>query len=242
MAKSFGSKLDEAIGNAIERAIFKKFVQEFGAAVVSEKVKDGYGNSHQIDLVIKDQKGQPVILMESKYLRYTKHNWDKGSRLCIAHYLLRKSIKTIRKSIAILAGNWTDNSIEFIKSMGIEVYRVPFEKISEVLTKYGIDSEWEEKDDLKPKKAWNDFEKLTEEEKNAIGPSLIEGIEPEIRKSVMEVLSGDFSKPRGISEIELSIRTSYNEFITIQFETVNDVLKYLIDLQSDKEDITDKWE
>lgn len=40
---------------------------------------DQFGTEYKIDAVIANHAMQPIILFESKYLRYTKHNRDKGS-------------------------------------------------------------------------------------------------------------------------------------------------------------------
>jgi len=244
MAKTYGSTIGEAIGTLVEKTIFEKVkeaVTSYDATVASENVRNGFGNLHQIDLVVKDNQGNPVILIEPKYLRYTKHNWDKGSHICMTHYLIRRSIKTIRKSIAVLAESWTDNSVRFIESTGVEVYRVPFEDIVEILSNYRVDFEWRERDEAKPKRAWEAFQKLTPKQRKSIGDSLTHRIMPNILRSVKEALSGGPFKPRGIAEVELTIRTSHNEFLSAQFGNVKEAMKYLLDLQTDKEDISENF-
>lgn len=39
------------------------------------------GNRYQLDAVIETSDGKPIIIIESKYLRYKKHNRDKASSL-----------------------------------------------------------------------------------------------------------------------------------------------------------------
>lgn len=45
---------------------------------------DNYGNDYNIDGVITDESMRPIILFESKDIRYKKHNRDKGSWICNA--------------------------------------------------------------------------------------------------------------------------------------------------------------
>src|SRR3990172_6666856 len=104
------------------------------------------GNAYQLDGVIELPDGSPIVLLESKYLRYKKHNRDKASWTCSAHYSLRKSYPTIRKSIAVLSGNWSLPSKKFMQSFGIKLYRIPFDTICNALDDYGIMFDWPEKD------------------------------------------------------------------------------------------------
>ena len=71
----------------------------------------GTGNVYQIDAVIYHADDRPIVIIDPKYIRYTKHNRDKGSWLCVAHYNLRKTHHSIRKSLAVLAGRWPEPSI-----------------------------------------------------------------------------------------------------------------------------------
>jgi hypothetical protein len=96
------------------------------------------GNTYQLDAVIENPERWPVVLLESKYLRYKKHNRDKASWTCASHYSLRKTHPTVRKSIAVLSGNWSKPSKAFMESFGIELYEVPFESMCQVLGEYGI--------------------------------------------------------------------------------------------------------
>jgi len=84
-----GSALGEAIGKFIEAdlaATVRQVAESFDHSVHPMTLRNHLGNKHQVDIVVSDREDNPVILIEPKYLRYKKHNWDKGSRLCIAHY------------------------------------------------------------------------------------------------------------------------------------------------------------
>ncbi|MBI4727663.1 hypothetical protein HY768_10685 [candidate division TA06 bacterium] len=144
------------------------------------------GNRYQLDGVIKNAKGEPIVLLESKYLRYTKHNRDKGSWTCAAHYSLRKSHTTIRKSIAVLSGNWSLPSKKFIESFGVELHVITFEHMCTVLNQYGIKFDWQEKDRRTPNKSFKAFQKLTQKQKNEIGQKLLAPIKKQIEDSILK--------------------------------------------------------
>ena len=130
MPTNAASAFGEEIGKLFENAILKglsETVKNRGCSIKPAKMKNGTGNIYQIDAVIFNKASKPIIIIDPKYIRYTKHNRDKGSWLCVAHYNLRKTFPSIRKSIAILAGRWSKPSIELIKSFGVEVLEVPFQ-------------------------------------------------------------------------------------------------------------------
>lgn len=127
-----GSTLGEAIGMLVElevNRLLRPIAEENGCVYITAGpinprtgratkllLKDAAGNEFQIDAVIANKRRQPLVLIESKYIRYTKHNRDKGSWVCTAHYSLRRTFPTIRKSIAVLVGNWSAPSKAMMKS------------------------------------------------------------------------------------------------------------------------------
>jgi hypothetical protein len=198
------------------------------------------GNVYQLDGVIETKEGAPVVLLESKYLRYKKHNRDKGSWTCASHYSLRKSHTTIRKSIAVLSGNWSAPSKAFMKSFGIELYEVPFDKMCGVLSQYGIDFNWKEKDTRRPKKAWKVFNTLTSKQKREIGEKLVRPIRDELIQSVRLTLSGGEDWAKRLNELEVLLKTDRNEYFTYSFKSVRDLMQFLVNLQVDAPDLRGK--
>jgi len=155
------SALGEAIGKSVKaeiQRIIRSVVEPHGLFVDigGERVGkragtklllvNDTGNEYQIDTVVEDENGNPLILVESKYIRYKKHNRDKGSWTCVAHYKLRTTYPTIKKSIAILSGNWSQPSKLMMESFGIELIEIPFGKMVEVMRQYNIAFDWQEKD------------------------------------------------------------------------------------------------
>ena len=118
---------------------------------------DNFGTAFNIDAVIANQAMQPMILIESKYIRYKKHNRDKGSWLCTAHPAIRRRYQSIRSSIAVLAGNWSSSSLAMMRSFDINIFLVPFESICDFLEQYGITFHWEEKDRVTAQQSWEKY-------------------------------------------------------------------------------------
>ena len=194
---------------------------------------DAYGNGYNIDSVIANKKFQPLILVESKYIRYKKHNRDKGSWVCNSHQALRRRFSSVRSSITILAGNWSQPSKAMMRSYDITLFEIPFEKIAFILSKYDIDFNWGEKDREKAKRAWDIFDRLDDNKKNRIGNEIISGILDELKESIISIL--DDSVPREIKEVEIQLSTNLGETKLFVFESVELALKFLQDLNDDED-------
>ncbi|MGQ9626872.1 MAG: hypothetical protein ACUVV0_08215 [Anaerolineae bacterium] len=137
-----GSALGEAIGALLEKEIhriLKPLAEENGciyvtAGPVNPKtgkvtkliLTDGDGNEYNIDSVIINNRFQPLVLVESKYIRYKKHNRDKASWVCTAHTKLRQRYSTVRKSIAVLMGSWSKPSKRLLRSFEVELFVMSF--------------------------------------------------------------------------------------------------------------------
>lgn len=119
------------------------------------------GNKYRLDAIIENPDGKPVVLLESKYLRYKKHNRDKGSWTCAAHYSLRKTHPTIRKSVAVLSGRWSEPSKAFLQSFGIELHHIEFPTMCAVMTDFNIDFDWAEDNQEVPNQGWSTFLSLS---------------------------------------------------------------------------------
>lgn len=236
-----GSALGEAIGKLIEDEVTEAVrciaEEKYGLHAYSGKLKNGDENTYQIDRIINDKNGNPSITVEVKYLRYKKHNRDKASWTCTAHYNLRKTFPSIKKSIAILAGNWSKPSKALLKSFGVETHEIPFSKLVSVLAKHDIVFDWNEKDRKTAKKSWEGYQRLSKREIKQIGREITSDIVAPVKNSIEHTITSDPNKPKEISEVEILIKTSYDEFYMRRFKTAQEGLKYLIDLQADKVDL-----
>lgn len=236
--------LGEAVGKLFEQGVIeclRSDVEIRGHSIRQSRLENGTGNKYQIDAVIFDQNGDPVVIVEPKYIRYTKHNRDKGSWLCTAHYSLRKTFPTIRKSIAVLAGRWSQPSKALMHSFGVQIFEVPFERIVSILERYGLDFDWPEKAHiLQKRQVWEAYCDLNDSDLTDISMQLVADIEKSLNEAVKFVLETDIdSLPRRISTIEVLMKTEQDEFVMKTFDSAAGALGYLTSYITDSSDIGD---
>lgn len=188
-------------------------------------LKDKAGNEFNIDSVIANAQLQPLVLVESKYIRYKKHNRDKGSWICTAHYSLRRTYPTIRKSIAVVAGSWSGSSKAMMESFDVTLFEVSFQRIVDTLAQYGVDLSWGEKERHKAMGAWLNWERLTDDQFAEIARTLLSEIEPQLRESLNATL--DTAVPREVREVEIIIETNLGEVRRYTFASVAEAIEFL---------------
>ena len=241
------SSLGEAVGKLFESAILEGLRNEVEArshAIRPARLTNGTGNTYQIDAVVFDAADNPIIIIDPKYIRYTKHNRDKGSWLCVAHYNLRKTFPTIRKSIAVLAGRWSAPSKSLIRSFGVQILQVPFDKMVTVLGNRGVEFDWPEKDgrDIQ-QRAWRAFAALDDASRNSIAIEMTADIQEQLAADVIDVLDADINAlPRRISGVEVLLKTEQDEMVLLSFDSVAASLQAMAQLVSDRPDISDLLE
>ena len=243
-----GSALGEAIGVLIEVAVNKRLDPiakqnnciYITAGIKNPKtqldtkllLKDSNGVEYNIDAVITNTRMQPLILIESKYIRYKKHNRDKGSWVCTAHQSLRKRFSSVRSSITILAGSWSRTSKAMMKSADIALFEIPFDSICKVLKKFGIDFMWDEKEREKAYNAWNKFIALANSQRIKIGDELVAFIERDLESNITQIL--DNTIPRRIEKVEIQVTTNLGEVKLFKFDNIEKALEFLKDLDEEK--------
>ena len=237
------SALGEAVGKLFESAVvgcLEEGVVNRNHTIRPSRLTNGTGNTYQIDAVVFDSDENPIIISDSKYIRYTKHNRDKASWLCVAHYNLRKTYPTIRKSIAVLAGRWSVPSKALVRSFGIEIFEVPFEDMVTILKQYGLEFNWAEKDRDTPRESWTVFCKLDKQTRAQIASELTKCIADNLRNAVNQVLDSDIATlPARISGVEVLIKTDRDELVLRTYDSVVTALQALSELVADRQDITD---
>lgn len=241
---NYGSAIGEAIGSTIERgvnALLKPLAEENGYIYVTYientktrqpgklLLKDHFGNAFNIDSVIVNNRMQPIVLIESKYIRYTKHNRDKGSWICNTHYNLRRSYPTVRKSIAVLAGNWSGPSLNMMRSYDVTIFEVGFRAIVATLHEYGIDITWKEKERNVAKDAWIAWNSLQANQMDVIASTLLADIQDNLRESLKTTL--DDTLPHELRELELIAKTSKGESIRYIFQSIEELSHFLDERQ-----------
>ena len=237
------SALGEAVGKVFEAAVLECLRAEVDARncdIRPAKMVNGTNNTYQIDAVVFDGEDNPIILIDPKYIRYTKHNRDKVSWLCVAHYNLRKTYPTIRKSIAVLAGRWSEPSKELLRSFGVEILEVPFEHMVATLIEHDVDFDWPEKNRDVPRKAFGVWQDLDERAREQVGEDLVEMISADLQESVGRVLDVDVdSLPARLSEVEVLLKSDRGEIVLQSFCSVVDAVQAMTALLSDKPDISE---
>lgn len=252
---NYASQLGEAVGHAVETEIQRivgEAVSPYGLFVDVGGKRPGKrkgqkllmvndtNTKYQIDLAIEDTNGNPFLLLESKYIRYKKHNRDKASWTCVAHYKLRTTYPTIRKSMAVLMGNWSGPSIKLMNSFGVETILIPFKHMVEVLAEYGIDFDWDEKDNRTPEKSWGKWSSLKKSEKTDIAKKIITSHASEIRRLVVEALESQDRPIENVEEVELLLKTSQEKYHLKKYKSVRDTLSFLLSLTTDVDNVKGK--
>jgi len=246
--QNHGSALGEAIEANMEIALNEyliEFVKDYSCHLVSTGgintrtgrpkkllLYDNFGTAYNIDAVITNEEMKPLILIEYKYVRYKKHNRDKGSWLCTAHGSIRRRYASIRSSIAILAGNWSGSSLAMIKSHDINLFLIPFEKIVKLLKIKGIDFDWGEKDRTTAINAWNTYSNLTSAEQLQIGRDMIKIIKPALEETINKIL--DNAIPRVVDRVSIEVHTNIGEIKRFEFKTIQKAMEFLEDFGFDE--------
>lgn len=238
-----GSAIGEAIGAQMEIALNKyltELVSKYDCRLISKGqvnpktkketkllLKDNFGTAYNIDAVVANEIMQPIILIEYKYIRYKKHNRDKGSWLCTAHTSVRRRYNSVRSSIAVLAGSWSRSSVAMMKSHDVNIFIIPFEKITALLKKHDIKFDWGEKDRKIAVTSWNKYKKLTEKQKLKIAEEMIAEIKTDLEAAIEKTL--DNSVKREVERVTIEIHTNIGEVKRFEFPNIKEALDFLED-------------
>jgi hypothetical protein len=236
-----GSALGESIGAEMENALnayLTHLVESRGYHFLSKSpaknktgtpkkllMYDNFGTAYNIDAVIANESMQPLILLESKYIRYKKHNRDKGSWVCTAHPAIRRRYASIRSSIAVLAGNWSSSSLAMMRSYDINLFLIPFKRICDLLAAYNIEFDWDEKDRVTAVKSWETYSGLSNTQKANIGVEMVNVIKDDLGKLVLGIL--DDTIPRQIDKILIELHSNLGEVKAYEFISVDEAVEFL---------------
>ena len=229
------SAIGEAVGHIIEnqlKVLIESISRKHGDRLVSSGdnskkllMKDHWDNQYDIDMVIEDSCRNPLVLLESKYLRYKKHMRDKGSWICVAHSNLRDTYPTIRSCVAVLIGDWTKGAKNLLASHDITILEIPFTHVSEVLAKYGVEFRWKEKEREKAVEAWEAFSKIAGSEKTKIGQELISIVEKPLA-AILDTVLSDKKAPK-LASIELKFILDGGQRLVFRFNEMESTMNFL---------------
>jgi hypothetical protein len=229
------SALGEAVGHIIQNELTMlicKVASSHGYSLRSSGenskkllMKDRWGNVYDIDMAIFDSKNNPIVLIESKYLRYKKHMRDKASWICVAHSNLRDTYPTIRSCIAVLIGDWTKGAKRLLASHKINILEIPFTHITDVLAEHKIEFRWGEKEREKALKAWEKFQQIGNQEKLKIGKKFVKAIEKSLTDLLNDILT--IKKSLAIASLEMKVTLNDGSRHIFTFNKTDEVLTFL---------------
>ena len=164
MAISYSHRLGQIIGESLENAL-EPFLREFAdehslyldkkeyrPARSGTKVTwtDINNNKHDLDYVFEKNGtpeiiGKPIAFIECAWRRYTKHSRNKAQEIQGAIIPLFEKYKKDNPFIGvILAGEFTENSLKQLRSLGFSILYFPYELIVKAFRTVGIDVYFEE--------------------------------------------------------------------------------------------------
>jgi hypothetical protein len=164
VAESFAHKWGQTIGNLLQeslRELLQSVADRHGlyldyqrtrAARTGKKVtwKDRYGNSHDLDYVFErggtdTVLGLPAAFIETAWRRYTKHSRNKAQEIEGAVRTLADTYSHLRPFLGIiLAGVFTQGSLDQLRSRDFQVVYLPYDAIVDAFVAVGIDASFDE--------------------------------------------------------------------------------------------------
>lgn len=148
-----------------------------------------YGESKQIDYVISDKDGQPVIIIEDKWLKDQRHLKDKGSWI-LALRAVQDANPSVRGIIAVLAGEWNKATRDVLRQ-SVYVFHIPTETVYDNLKEIGIEVKIN-----KEREAFEDPAKLLNNILDVVESKLDEDIDiiEEVGKKITEDIADALEK------------------------------------------------
>ena len=165
MAESPAHRFGQLIGELLESVVrpqLEDFCQDQGLYLDHQKRErparsgrkvswtDQYGNAHDLDFVIEregtdHQIGRPVAFIESAWRRYTKHSRNKAQEIQGAILPLAEKYRWNNPFLGtVLAGVFTEGSLDQLRSLGFQVLYFPYESLVAAFQSEGIDIAFDE--------------------------------------------------------------------------------------------------
>lgn len=165
MANSPSHRFGQIIGDLLEEIMapqFQSFCNERGLYLDKKGVRgnarsgkkvswiDKYGNSHDLDFVIEkggseNVRGRPLAFIEAAWRRYTKHSRNKAQEIQGAILPIAEKYDWDKPFLGvILAGVFTNGSLNQMRTSGFEVALFPYETIISAFSSIGINAEFDE--------------------------------------------------------------------------------------------------
>ena len=234
MAESLSHKFGQIIGDLLELAIephLEKFARKHKLyldkkgerkARTGKKVSwtDDKANKHDLDFVLErngtvNKTGVPVAFIEVAWRRYTKHSRNKAQEIQGAIIPLTEKYKSSSPFVGVvLAGEFTDGSLNQLKSHGFGVLYFTYDTVVKAFRKFGIDAAsnegTSEKNFRSKIESWNRLKdktdvakellKLNKKNAEAFFSSLTESVSRFIERIIILPLHGQESSANTITE------------------------------------------
>lgn len=194
MAQSPTHKFGQIIGDALEAAVkplLSRLARRHGVYLDYQHARparndrrkvrwtDGEGNEHDLDYVMEDggseqTVGNPRAFIEVAWRRYTKHSRNKAQEIQAAVLPVAQHHGQHRPFLGvILAGDFTPQSLEQLRSNGFHVVYFPYEAVVAAFAKVGIDAAFDEETPDKDVRAKvRAYEQLGSEQHGALAKAL----------------------------------------------------------------------
>ena len=165
MAESPAHRFGQVIGELLESVVLPQlgtFCQKQGLYLDHQKRNrparsgkkvawtDQYGNTHDLDFVIErdgtdQQIGRPLAFIETAWRRYTKHSRNKAHEIQGAILPLAEKYRWNNPFLGtVLAGVFTEGSLEQLRSLGFNVLYFPYDSLVAAFQSEGIDIAFDE--------------------------------------------------------------------------------------------------
>jgi hypothetical protein len=165
MAQSPSHRFGQIIGDVLESAIHpivEAVAKEHGLYLDAKRPRkarggkskvawiDGKGNTHDLDYVIEaggteDTIGAPKAFIEIAWRRYTKHSRNKAQEIQGAIIpLIERYFDSHPFLGVVLAGVFTEGSLNQLRSLGFNVVYFPYESVVAAFASVGIDAAFDE--------------------------------------------------------------------------------------------------
>jgi len=165
MAESPSHRFGQVVGNLLEEILLPEllefcternlYLDRHGERQKVRKGKkvsweDKYGNSHDLDFVIEKDgsekvRGRPVAFIEAAWRRYTKHSRAKAQEIQGAVLpIAEKHELEVPFLGAVLAGIFTQPSLDQLRSLNFQLVYLPYETIIEAFAQADIDARFDE--------------------------------------------------------------------------------------------------
>lgn len=188
--------------------------------------QDKYGNSHLLDYVLErggteTTLGVPIAFIETAFRRYTKHSKNKAQEIEGAVVPLADTYSHVHPFCgAILAGVFTSNSLNQLRSRGFEVIYIPHEEVQKAFSTVGIDAGCDESTpDEEFQHKVDSWDRLSEGERTAVKLALVEVAKPQ---TIQFIAALNASLARQIQSVTVTVLHGRSHDVI----TVDEAIRY----------------